>query len=213
MADVFVFYDSNKRGNFTYDGTVGPWASLPTSQASAALKSLADFLAGSYATGIIVRGNTHHDYVQNSFDLWWQDAWSATSKLTFNFGARYTYPGVLGGSDGKLTNFLPDQGMVSTDSLYPAQKDAISPRVGVTFVPTESRKMVIRGGYGLFYDMLSVKCSVLSTRPSGCVPPTAAKPLIVMFGGPARSGSVTPVLKPSASGLAEGSAELNVCLK
>jgi hypothetical protein len=156
LADVLVFYDSNKRGTFTYDGTVGPWASLPASQANASLKSLADFLAGSYATGIIVRGDTHHDYVQNSFDLWWQDAWSATSRLTFNFGARYTYPGVLGASDGTLTNFLPDRGMVSTDSLYPAQKDAISPRIGVTFVPTDSRKTVIRGGYGLFYDMLAL---------------------------------------------------------
>src|SRR4051794_37290007 len=156
MADLFVFYDSNKRGTFTYDGTVGPWASLPTSQASAALKSLADFMAGSYATGIIVRGNTHHDYVQNSFDLFFQDAWAASSKLTFNFGARYTYPGVLGASDGKLTNFLPDKGMVSTDSLYPAQKDAISPRIGVTYVPFENRKTVFRGGYGLLYDMFAV---------------------------------------------------------
>jgi len=156
MADLFVFYDSNKRGTFTYDGTVGPWASLPASQASASLKSLADFMAGTYATGIIVQGNTHHDYVQNSADLFFQDVWSATSKLTLNFGLRYTLPGVLGASDGPLTNFLPAQGMVSTDSLYPAEKDALSPRVGVTWVPTDSRKTVIRAGYGLFYDMFAV---------------------------------------------------------
>ena len=163
MADVFVFYDSNKRGTFTYDGTVGPWASLPTAQASAALKSLADYLAGSYATGIVVGGNTHHDYVQNSFDLYVQDAWSATRRLTLNFGARYTLPGVLGARDGKLTNFLPDQGMVSTDSLYPAQKDAISPRLGVTFVPNESRRTVIRGAYGLFYDMFALNFFTANT--------------------------------------------------
>jgi hypothetical protein len=156
MADLFVFYDSNKRGTFTYDGTVGPWASLPASQASAALKSLADFMAGSYATGIIVQGNTHHDYVQNSADLFFQDVWSATPKLTLNFGLRYTLPGVLGASDGPLTNFLPAQGMVSTNSLYPAERDALSPRVGVTWVPTDSRKTVIRAGYGLFYDMFAV---------------------------------------------------------
>jgi hypothetical protein len=156
LADLFVFYDSNKRGTFTYDGTVGPWASLPAAQASAALKSLADFMAGSYATGIIVRGNTHHDYVQNSGDLFFQDVWNASSKVTLNFGARYTLPGVLGASDGNLTNFLPSQGMVSTDSLYPAQKDAISPRVGITWVPSDSRKTVIRSGYGLFYDMFAV---------------------------------------------------------
>ena len=50
-------------------------------------------------------------------------------------------------------------------------------------------------------------------RPSGCVPPTAAKPLTVTFGGPASDASVTPVLKPIASGSAEKSFELNVCLK
>ena len=156
MAGLLVFYDSNKRGTFTYDGTVGPWASLPTPQASASLKSLADFMAGSYATGIIVRGNTRHDYFQNSFDLYFQDAWSVSPKVSVNFGARYTYPGVLGASDAKLTNFLPDKGMVSTDTLYPAQKDAISPRVGITWVPSDSRKTVLRAGYGLFYDMFAV---------------------------------------------------------
>lgn len=156
MAGLLVFYDSNKRGTFTYDGTVGPWASLPASQASASLKSLADFMAGSYATGIIVRGSTRHDYTQNSFDLYLQDAWSVSPNVTLNFGARYTYPGVLGASDAKLTNFLPDKGMVSTDTLYPAQKDAISPRLGITWVPNDSRKTVIRGGYGLFYDMFAV---------------------------------------------------------
>ncbi|MEO8677605.1 MAG: carboxypeptidase regulatory-like domain-containing protein [Vicinamibacterales bacterium] len=156
LADLSIFYDSNKRGTFTFDGTVGPWASLPTSQASAALKSLADFMAGSYVTGIIVQGNTRHDYFQNSADLFVQDVWSATSSLTLNFGARYTIPGVLGASDAKLTNFLPDQGMVSTDSLYPSQKDAISPRLGFSWLPTESRKTVVRGSYGLFYDMFAV---------------------------------------------------------
>ena len=156
MAGLLVFYDSNKRGTFTYDGPVGPWSALPAAQASSSLKSLADFMAGSYATGIIVRGNTRHDYKQNSFDLYFQDAWSVSPKVSVNFGARYTYPGVLGASDAKLTNFLPDKGMVSTDTLYPAQTDAISPRVGITWVPSDSRKTVVRAGYGLFYDMFAV---------------------------------------------------------
>lgn len=156
VAKLLIFYDSNKRGTFTYDGTVGPWASLPASAANASLKALADFMAGSYVTGIIVRGNTHHDYFQNSFDLYFQDVWAATPKLTLNFGLRYTYPGVLGASDAKLTNFLPDNGMVSTDQLYPRDKLDLSPRGGFTYVPADSRKTVIRGSYGLFYDMLAV---------------------------------------------------------
>jgi hypothetical protein len=101
--------------------------------------------------------------VQNSWDAWIQDAWTATPKVTVNYGLRYTYPGVLGASDGNLTTFLPTQGMVSTASLYPADKTDFSPRVGVTYTPTESRKTVFRAGYGLFYDMLAVNFFTANT--------------------------------------------------
>ena len=163
VAKLFIFYDSNKRGTFTFDGTVGPWASLSSSAASASLKALADFMAGDVVTGSIVVGNTHHNYFQNSADLFIQDVWTATPKLTLNFGLRYTYPGVLGASDGPLTNFVPSQGMVSTESLYPADKTDFSPRAGFTFVPFEERKTVIRGAYGLFYDMLAVNFFTANT--------------------------------------------------
>ncbi|MBZ5557280.1 MAG: TonB-dependent receptor [Acidobacteriia bacterium] len=163
IAKLFVFYDSNKRGTFTFDGTVGPWASLPAAQASSALKSLADFMAGRVATGSIVRGNTHHDYIQDSFDIYAQDVWTVTPKLTVNAGLRYTYPGVLGATDGQLTEFIPGQGMVSTDTLYPPDKTDLSPRAGFTFAPTDSRKTVIRGGWGLFYDMFAVNFFTANT--------------------------------------------------
>ena len=109
VAKLFIFYDSNKRGTFTFDGTAGPWAGA-ASTASAALKALADYMAGIPATAIIVRGNTHHNYFQNSFDLWLQDAWSLTSRVTINFGARYTYPGALGASDCEADELSPGQG-------------------------------------------------------------------------------------------------------
>jgi hypothetical protein len=163
VAKLFIFYDSNKRGTFTFDGTAGPWTAAAAPTASASLRALADFMSGRVATGSIVRGNTHHDYFQNSMDVYAQDVWSATPKLTLNFGLRYTYPGVLGASDGPLTTFIPSQGMVSTDTLYPADKTDLSPRAGFTFVPSESRKTVIRGGWGLFYDMFAVNFFTANT--------------------------------------------------
>jgi hypothetical protein len=69
----------------------------------------------------------------------------------------------LGASDAPLTNFVPSQGMVSTESLYPADKTDFSPRAGFTFVPFEERKTVIRGAYGLFYDMLAVNFFTANT--------------------------------------------------
>ncbi|MBI3402435.1 MAG: hypothetical protein HY048_13530 [Acidobacteria bacterium] len=53
--------------------------------------------------------------------------------------------------------------MVSTDTLYPADKTDLSPRAGFTFTPTESRKTVIRGGWGLFYDMFAVNFFTANT--------------------------------------------------
>ncbi len=163
IAKLFIFYDSNKRGTFTFDGTVGPWTAAAAPTASPALRALADFMSGRVATGSIVRGNTHHDYFQDSFDIFAQDVWTATPKLTLNFGLRYTYPGVLGATDGPLTTFIPGQGMVSTDTLYPADKTDLSPRAGFTFTPSESRKTVIRGGWGLFYDMFAVNFFTANT--------------------------------------------------
>src|SRR3954465_5750051 len=40
VSKLFIFYDSNKRGTFTFDGTAGPWAGT-ASTASASLKALA----------------------------------------------------------------------------------------------------------------------------------------------------------------------------
>ncbi len=163
VAKLFIFYDSNKRGTFTFDGTVGPWASLPTAQATAALKALADFMAGDVATGSIVYGDTHHNYFQNSWDAYAQDVWAVTPKVTLNYGLRYTYPGVLGASDGPLTTFLPTQGMVSTQSLYPPDKTDFSPRLGITYRPADSRSTVIRGAWGVFYDVLAVNFFTANT--------------------------------------------------
>jgi hypothetical protein len=70
---------------------------------------------------------------------------------------------VLGASDGPLTTFIPGSGMVSTDSLYPADKKDLSPRVGVSYLPFAHRKTVLRGGYGLFYDMLAVNFFTANT--------------------------------------------------
>jgi len=163
FAKLFVFYDSNKRGTFTYDGTVGPWSSLPAAQASPALKALADYTAGFVATGSIVRGNTHHHYVQNSFDLYAQDAWTVSPSLTLNFGLRYTNPGVLHASDGALTTFLRGQGMVSTEELYPNDANNFSPRAGFAFAPKAGGSTVIRGSYGMYYDMLAVNFFTANT--------------------------------------------------
>ena len=84
----------------------------------------------------------------NELAFFAQDAWRVTEKLTLNYGLRYdhfsyTQPGniitvPLGGSS--LTNHFP------TDSAD------IGPRIGYAYRVFNSDKVVVRGGYGIYYS-------------------------------------------------------------
>src|SRR5688572_15284890 len=53
--------------------------------------------------------------------------------------------------------------MVSTENLYPADKKDFSPRIGVAWTPWEDKKTVIRGAYGIFYDLFAVNFFTANT--------------------------------------------------
>jgi hypothetical protein len=163
-AGLDIFYDTSKRGSFTFDGTVGPWRATGT----AAQRAMADFLAGYVSNATILRGPTRHDYYQNSFDLYAHDTWTASPNVTVNFGVRYTYQGVLGAHDQDLTTFFPDKGLVSVSQLYPKDWNNLAPRAGVAWTPFGSKKTVVRGAYGRYYDVLPVAYFAANTGwPSG----------------------------------------------
>ncbi len=156
-AHMDVFYKSNQRGSFKFDGTAGPWAN--DAAFSSSERALADFLAG-YVSGnngaTIVRGNTQRDYRQNSFDLFVHDTWQASSQLSVNFGVRYTYLAPIYDIDDSITTFVPGRGIVTDGtgdgSLYPKDWNNFAPRVGFAFTPSRDSKWVIRGGWGVFFD-------------------------------------------------------------
>ena len=149
-----VFYDRNKRGTFSFDGTQGPWATDATIT-DPNLKSLSDFLAGYVATSSIVFGTVNRLYNENAFEGFLQDTYQATKKLSLSFGARYTAYGPIFDPAHNISTFIPSQGGVvftsSNHSLYPARANDVGPRLGFAYSATN--KLVIRGGYGIFYDV------------------------------------------------------------
>lgn len=184
-ARLDVFYDTDKRGRFTFDGTRGPWAA--DASLSTAQKALADFMAG-YVSGnsgaIIVRGELQRDYWQNSMDGWVHDNWQLTPRLNLNYGVRYTYHGVLYDDKNTITNFLPGTGFVTpgvdSDSLYHPDINNFAPRVGFAFQPKRDGSTVIRGSYGLYYDVPPLNFIVANTgMPNGGAAGVHANP-----GGP-----------------------------
>ncbi len=184
-ARLDVFYNTNKRGSFVFDGTRGPWSSDATLGGN--LKSLADFLAG-YPTNssgaIIVVGQLQRDYYQNSSDFWAHDTFQVSPKLSVNFGVRFTYHGVLHDAKNSITNFVPGQGFLvpgaGIDSLYPKDWNNFAPRFGFAYTPMRNGKTVIRGGYGVYYDVPALNFFVANTSsPNGGAAGVHANP-----GGP-----------------------------
>jgi hypothetical protein len=165
-----IFYESGTRGTFTFDGTRGPWST--SSAYSAQQRALADFLAG-YATnssgatitraapGVQVVGSfLQRNYTQNSMDSFIHDNWQVTPRLNLNFGVRYTYLGPLADEKNEITTFVPGKGIVGPghglDTLYQRDLDSFAPRLGFAWQPMKNGKTVIRGGWGIYYDVPAV---------------------------------------------------------
>lgn len=73
-----------------------------------------------------------------------QDAWSATSRLTLDYGVRYDYDTV-------------------------ASAHHVAPRLGFSFVPTADSRTVVRGGAGLFYDKITLNAATFDQFPTQVV--------------------------------------------
>ena len=103
-----------------------------------AFSSLANFLAGTYnASGFTQTfGDTVVSQRNPNLGLYVQDEWKANSSLTVNAGLRYDL------------QFLDT---ISTDT------NNVSPRLGFAWSPSDSRRIVIRGSAGLFFDRVPLR--------------------------------------------------------
>jgi hypothetical protein len=85
-----------------------------------------------------------------------QDTWQATNDLTFNLGARYdldlTPTSVNDLIDPYNQRIVARLGGAPPLQKSVADKNNISPRVGVVWVPTADRKTTLRSSFGLYYD-------------------------------------------------------------
>jgi hypothetical protein len=109
-----------------------------TIRGSYSFSSLANFLAGTYNSSGFTQtfGVTQVHQTNPNVGFYAQDEYKVTSNLTLNLGIRY------------------DLEYLKTIST---QTGNVSPRAGFAWTPFTSRKMVIRGGYGLFYDRIPLR--------------------------------------------------------
>jgi hypothetical protein len=105
---------------------------------SYSFSSLANFLAGVYNNAGFTQtlGATVVSQSNPNVGLYAQDEWKASPALTLNLGLRYDL------------QFLQT---IHTD------RNNIAPRVGLAWSPSRSRRTIVRGSGGLFYDRVPLR--------------------------------------------------------
>lgn len=140
---------------------------------------------GSLGTSLSLLGSGVFDRSFRVKDLsgFIQDDWKVNDRLTINLGLRYDYYGLPVEENGRLVNFLPDSAVIGSPAtpapppngfvqaaggplagvpqvektLVPTDKNNLAPRIGFAYLVNEKQNLVIRGGYGIYYDRISTR--------------------------------------------------------
>jgi hypothetical protein len=172
-----------------------------SSQSSWTFGSLPLFLAGTATTlsGITNTPDNYpnRDYREIDFVMYGQDDWKVTPKLSVNLGLRYapmTNPYELHNNLNTIVNFLTDTGFTKVPRVLqtnPSWKN-FDPRFGFAYDPFADHKTSIRGGFGLFHEVLAAGVWGVSW--------TAAPPWTLLTQTSPSGTAVVPFQNPSISG-------------
>jgi hypothetical protein len=168
--------DPNARGTFSFTGysTSNFSNGFPVAGTG---YDFADFLLGLPQTTSVrfgcaiplVAGNCSPTVASNYLRTWattgfFQDDWRAGAHWTVNYGVRYEYYRPLSEKYGRLSDLSFAPGFTSPEvvtgldpgslpsSLIRSDAHNFSPRVGIAYRPWTQRHLVMRSGYGIFYD-------------------------------------------------------------
>lgn len=145
------------RGAFTFTGAVSG-------------SDFADFLLGIPDTSSIAFGNADKYFRESVYDAYATDDWRVSPQFTINAGARWEYGAPITELYGRLVNLdiapgfaaaapvlAADPAGALTGRQYPSSlvrpdKSGIEPRIGIAWRPVSGSSLVVRAGYGVYYD-------------------------------------------------------------
>jgi hypothetical protein len=138
--------------------------------------AFADFLLGDLAGDSYPIAPLSATPTNDRLGFFFQDDWKATPRLTLNMGLRYDLPTLYQNTQGNMANWYPNLNEVvllkgqGQPALFPSlpivagshlglgpgnyigtDDTQISPRFGLAYRALRSSRLVLRGGYGLYY--------------------------------------------------------------
>jgi trimeric autotransporter adhesin len=189
------------RGSFAFTG-------------AAAGSDFAGFLLGIPDTSSIAFGNADKYLRATGHDAFINDDFHATSFFTVNGGLRWEYGSPVTEKYGRLVNLAiapgysvisPSVAATSPDPLLRPFRHALSPRIGISWRPIAGSSMVVRAGYGVYYDTsvyLPIALRMAQQPPLSktlSIANSAAKPLTLAngFNAPASTATNTFAVDPA----------------
>jgi hypothetical protein len=168
--------ESNARGSFTFNGTATEAPGSTNTTASG--YDLADYLLGIPDSSSIAYGNADKYFRTRWWDIYVNDSWHLTPKLSLSMGLRWDYSQPFTEEQGRLVNLaiapgfasavpvcatsaLPSTAVGTCDtaaelglpsSLLRPDKRGAAPRIGFAYRPWVKHSTVIRGGYGIYWN-------------------------------------------------------------
>jgi hypothetical protein len=154
---INLLSQQNARGSFSFTG-------------AAAGSDLGGFLLGVPDTSSLAFGNADKYFRSAAYTAYATDDWRMNSSLTLNIGVRWEYGSPISELYGRLVNLDIVPGFVAVapvisrnpvgpltgqhypDSLVRPDKHGIQPRIGLAWRPLPASSMVIRAGYGVYYN-------------------------------------------------------------
>jgi hypothetical protein len=151
-----AFTDTGMRGRLVFDGSqLGDQLS-----GNFAIASLVDLLAGLPAPGVttIARGDSQRYLRQHRWAAFIEDGWQLRPALKVTLGLRYDQFSVPTEKQGRLSNFVPDAGLVPVGSIgleheYHPNFGDFAPRAAFSLGLGSSR--ALSGGWGMYFNAQS----------------------------------------------------------
>jgi outer membrane receptor protein involved in Fe transport len=165
----FQFGGDFRREEFNYLSQQDPRGTF-TFTGAASGSDFADFLLGIPDASSIAFGNADKYFRESVYDAYFTDDWRLSPQFTLNAGLRWEYGAPITELYNRLVNLDITPGFIAVapvvannpvgpltaqrypNSLVRPDKSAFEPRVGVAWRPLSGSSLVIRAGYGVYYD-------------------------------------------------------------